>query len=601
MNQANDVAEEVLADDVRPDLDAPSEPDGEDDLLGRVAAPPNKESTSDFFYFWVERGKLVERGQIVTASSWLGGRTVEFVGLVEEVYRQSRQRDMGEEVDRFDEKARNKPPFKSAGFNYAKVTMLRTEPVTHAPPIEESPVRLGGEAEARKGYGIDRMREENRLPVGRLRNGGSNYAGQAVIDLAYLLGENGGHLNVNGIAGLGAKSSFLLHLIAVLMRWAKRTGLPGDTGRTQLVPIIFNVKNFDLFFIDRWNRNWRDECRDHWKAMGIEDPQPFQHVRFFARQEAKSENPVRTGREGVEAYSWGLADIIEQRLFRFLFADEDIGNPNFSALVGSIEERLTDDTKDEPKLRADAPQTFEALLGWAKTVDKHEIGDPHAGTRASLVRRLRGLLQDSDGVLRRTDSRGKPLKMPVGETDGPWVIDLFAVKDEKVKRFVVATVLHQLVELRSGNAVEGLRYLVTLDELNRFAPKGGSDPITEMIERVAAEMRSQGIILLGAQQEASRVSPRVFENAGIKAVGRSGSLELSAEVWKFLGPAGRIQAAQILEDEKLLAQASFRAPMLAKIPFPPWALRKEEAAGAAAEAVPVAIAARGGRFAAETI
>jgi hypothetical protein len=601
MNQANDVAAEVLTVDGPSELDTPGGPGGEDDLLGRVAAPPNKESTSDFFYFWVERGKLVERGQIVTTSSSLGGRTVEFVGLVEEVYRQSRQRDMGEEVDRYDDEARNEPPFKSAGFSYAKVTILRTEPVTHAPPTEESPVRLGGAAEARKGYGIDRMREENRLPLGRLRNGGTNYAGQAVIDLAYLLGENGGHLNVNGIAGLGAKSSFLLHLIAVLMRWAKRTGLPGDTGRVQLVPIIFNVKNFDLFFIDRWNRNWRDESRDDWKAIGIDDPQPFQHVRFFAAQEPKSDNPVRTGRDRVEAYSWGLADIIEQRLFRFLFADEDIGNPNFSALVGSIEERLTDDTKDGPKLKADVPQTFEALLGWAKTVDKHEIGDPHAGTRASLVRRLRGLLQDSDGVLRRTDNKGKPLKMSEGETDGPWVIDLFAVKDEKVKRFVVATVLHQLVELRSGNAVEGMRYLITLDELNRFAPKGGSDPITEMIERVAAEMRSQGIILLGAQQEASRISPRVFENAGIKAVGRSGSLELSADVWKFLGPAGRIQAAQIMEDEKLLVQASFRAPMLAKIPFPPWALRKEEAAAVTAETAAMTIAARDGRFAAETI
>lgn len=179
-------------------------------------------------------------------------------------------------------------------------------------------------------------------------------------------------------------------------------------------------------------------------------------------------------------------------------------------------------------------------------------------------------------MLRRSDSRGRPLTMPNSEIDGPWVIDLFAVKDDKVKRFVVATVFYQLVELRSGNAVEGLRYLVTLDELNRFAPKTGSDPITEMIERVAAEMRSQGIILLGAQQEASRVSSRVIENAGIRAVGRSGSLELSADVWKFLGPAGRTQAAQIMEDEKLLVQASFRAPMLAKIPFPPWALRKEE-------------------------
>ena len=183
-------------------------------------------------------------------------------------------------------------------------------------------------------------------------------------------------------------------------------------------------------------------------------------------------------------------------------------------------------------------------------------------------------------MLRRTDSHGKPLKMPKGETAGPWVIDLFAVKDEKVKRFVVATVLHQLVELRSGNAVEGLRYLVTLDELNRFAPKSGSDPITEMIERVAAEMRSQGVILLGAQQEASRVSSRVIENAGIKAVGRSGSLELSADIWKSLGTAARKQAAQIMEDEKLIMQPSFRAPMLAKIPFPPWALRKEEALSA---------------------
>src|SRR5262249_34869188 len=34
--------------------------------LGKVAAPPNKESTSEVFYFWVETGKLCERTQIVT-------------------------------------------------------------------------------------------------------------------------------------------------------------------------------------------------------------------------------------------------------------------------------------------------------------------------------------------------------------------------------------------------------------------------------------------------------------------------------------------------------------------------------------------------------
>src|SRR5262245_12124342 len=182
------------------------------------------------------------------------------------------------------------------------------------------------------------MRDENRLAVGRLRNGGTEFAGPAMIDLAYLLGENGGHLNVNGIAGMGTKSSFLLHILLLLIRWARRTGKPGDTVRTQVVPIIFNVKNFDLFWLDRWSRNWKPEYAEDWKALGIDNPEPFRAVRFFAPQERRTENPIRTGRDGVEAYSWGLADIIEQRLFRFLFADEDLDSPNFSALVGAIEE-----------------------------------------------------------------------------------------------------------------------------------------------------------------------------------------------------------------------------------------------------------------------
>ena len=45
---------------------------------------------------------------------------------------------------------------------------------------------------------------------------------------------------------------------------------------------------------------------------------------------------------------------------------------------------------------------------------------------------------------------------------------------------------------------------------------------------VAAEMRSQGIILLGAQQQASKVSERVIENAAIRVLGKTGSLELGA-------------------------------------------------------------------------
>jgi DNA helicase HerA-like ATPase len=159
------------------------------------------------------------------------------------------------------------------------------------------------------------------------------------------------------------------------------------------------------------------------------------------------------------------------------------------------------------------------------------------------------------------------------------VVDLSSLAAvPSLQRFVVATLLRQMVDDRTGSAAQGgLIYLVTLDELNRFAPRGGKDPITQLVEQVAAEMRSQGIILLGAQQQASLVSPRVIENAGIRALGKTGAMELGDPLWRFLGDSTRRKAAALLPDEKLLIQDSFREPMLTHIPFPPWALRREEA------------------------
>ena len=229
------------------------------------------------------------------------------------------------------------------------------------------------------------------------------------------------------------------------------------------------------------------------------------------------------------------------------------------------------------RIEDDAPQTFDQLITWFKSNRDKHFTDFVAGTKGKFFRRLKYIVHEGDGVLRRNDTEGSPLDLPKAGIAGPIVIDLFGIRlTPSLQRFVVAAVFHQLVLNRSGKTTEGLRYLVTLDELNRFAPKNNTDPITEQIEQVAAEMRSQGVILLGAQQQASLVSPRVIENSGIRAIGRSGTLELSSEVWKVLDPAARSQAAQMQADEKLILQPSFRAPMLAKIPYPPWALKKED-------------------------
>jgi hypothetical protein len=547
--------------------------------LGRVAAPSGLESTSSHFYFWVDRSQVVERTQIVTARSELAGRTVTFIGVVQEVSRRSHQRDVAEEAARYDGQVSTEVPFRSEGVTYAEVAILRTEPVVHAPPTEETEVFLATPAEAAQGYGVDRMGEP--LPVGLLRNGGTQFVGPAVLDLDFLLGKNGGHLNVNGIAGLGTKSTLLLTVNWLLLRRAEqiRQQAPSDPNRLQIVSVIFNVKNYDLFYIDRWNKHFTAHASQHradWHAVGVTEPTPFTDVRLFAPQAKGLTTPVNTGgrTNDVQPYSWALSDIIERRLFTFLFADEDVYDANFGGLLSELEEYLTHEAADgSARLSERAPQTFAALLEKIRDGLDGFKPEAHSGTQAKFRRRLKAIVRDGDGVLRRTDLRGRPLDIPTQGQNGPLVIDLNGIyRTPGLQRFVVAAVFHQIMQAQTARQQLGLRYLITLDELNRFAPKTGSDPITQQLETVASEGRSQGVILLGAQQQASLVKPRVIENAAVRAVGRSGALELSAEVWRFLSSSAKRAASQLLPEEKLLYQPSFSEPMLAKMPFPPFAL-----------------------------
>ena len=78
--------------------------------LGRVAAPPGHESTSALFYFWVDRDQHVERTQLVTTSCLIGGRQVQYLGIVQEVYRRSRQKDIAEEAARYDSRSSETVP-----------------------------------------------------------------------------------------------------------------------------------------------------------------------------------------------------------------------------------------------------------------------------------------------------------------------------------------------------------------------------------------------------------------------------------------------------------------------------------------------------------
>ena len=193
--------------------------------------------------------------------------------------------------------------------------------------------------------------------------------------------------------------------------------------------------------------------------------------------------------------------------------------------------------------------TFQDLLDYiemkaqpeSKDLDDDSLRSMSNSTIQALWRRLARVLGPTSGLLRREDIDGAPLSLATMQEDVS-VIDIQSIHDAHLQRFVIAAVLNQLVQWRSGpHAARNETFLVVIDELNRYAPRGASDAITKLFEYVASQMRSRGIILFGAQQQGSRVSEVVIENSQTRVLGRSGGQELADSIWRGFS-RGRPQA-----------------------------------------------------------
>src|SRR5262249_25742503 len=274
-------------------------------------------------------------------------------------------------------------------------------------------------------------------------------------------------------------------------------------------------------------------------------------------------------------------------LFSYLFSDAEREDDNFALLLIDLErlfvrERRADDGTPVREMRDGAPaRTFEELFDW---FDAGVQGNGnaawqafagaqhHVQPRRRFYRRLRRIVYESAGIFRLSGRDSHPLDIATRPVGRPLVVDIHSLGDRHLQRFVVAALLKQAVDAQTGpGALRGMHYVFVLDELNRFAPKGQTDPITQLVETVAAELGSRGVILLGAQQQASLVSTRVVENCAIQVLGRTGGHELQQDTFKFLPESLRTYVQQLTAADKVVYQPTFRQPMQVKVPRPPWA------------------------------
>lgn len=493
----------------------------------------------------------------------------------------------------------------------AHVRVTRLEPEEYLPPDPGTRVySVRGQPEAlEKALYYDRMKRfvgsrevDSRLPAGLLKNGEVAY-----LNLDFLDGSKGGHVNISGISGVATKTTYATFLLYSLLNSSANL----EAGSTRA--LLFNVKGQDLFYLDQRNRQLKPEHEKQYRQLGLPHA-PFGSVTFLApprksagdllpdTQRTSSQNPA-------VAYFWDLVQFCQKGLLPFMFTDRgQISNLGFSIeLVTSRLRQLAndqpgphlsvDDWIDPDEDASDIP-TFDTM-GRQRIVSLHQLvlyieykllpdrtnessgrgkgpgawaGRQAPATLEAFCRRLRAAAHHL-GHLIRGDRPGQPPN-PLRGSHQVSVIDIHSLHSQ-AQMFVVGTLLNDLFEAKEGGQYQGKIYVV-LDELNKYAPREGDSPIRDRLLDIAERGRSLGVLLIGAQQTASEVERRIVANAAIRVVGRLDAAEAERPEYRYLPSAFRDRSIILPQGTMLLQQPELPVPLAVVFPYPAWATRGDE-------------------------
>jgi DNA helicase HerA-like ATPase len=483
----------------------------------------------------------------------------------------------------------------------ASVAVTRVDPEVWVAADPGEPVERATGEERRRALYADQMQRP--LPVGLGRDGLPVH-----IDLDFFDGRKGGHMSIAGISGVATKTSFALFFLRVL------TASPAIVGESaaNLRVLVFNVKGEDLLWLDRPNRLFAttDGASEGWAAIGVE-PAPFPSVRFWAppRRGVPDLIPDTGGRlEGIDVFAWTPREFIDLGLLEFCFTDANDAKNQLPFIRERVQQQLQRfavdiegmpgavglrDPRDQPDGR------------WRGPIPAAQAG-PIVGDLGSLVTALEQFLDPDDGepdtawtgrvqlstvsaFLRRLHAAAARLGHLVRAGEGRRIdrsaanLTVVAIQSlhEQAQRFVVGALLKETFHQKEATGQRLPLSVVVLDELNKYAPREGTSPLKDMLIDIAQRGRSLGVLLVGAQQTASRVASEVLENASIRVSGRLDAAEAERAEYGWMLPSTRARARLLKPGTMVVNQPSVPVPLVVTFPFPPWATRREEVADSA--------------------
>ena len=272
----------------------------------------------------------------------------------------------------------------------AQIQVTRVVPETFVPPLPGTEVRKAVGTE--RDEALDMAEVDHKLPAGLTRDGQP-----VMLDLEFIDGTKGAHVNISGISGVATKTSYATFLLYSLFN----SGVLGAAA-ANTKGLIFNVKGEDLLFLDYANTRLEETEQARYITLGLE-ARPFRSLRVLAppRKGDPNGTPATGARTtGVRPLYWTVAQFCKQGLLPFLFADAEDERQHYTIVVQSVTAQLhrcanqADTSDGAVRIDGRTARTFKDLV----RIICDKVSPRGPGRRRSTVDRTIDLHRDDQRV-----------------------------------------------------------------------------------------------------------------------------------------------------------------------------------------------------------
>lgn len=410
------------------------------------------------------------------------------------------------------------------------------------------------------------------------------------LNSKFLVGPEGAHLNISGISGLAAKTSYAMFLMKSLQdAYTKMDSSEQDEDSVAFV--MFNVKGRDLLAIHKENdfcyetnpAKAKAETEELYEKLKIV-AKPFSNVHYFYPYSTPNSRYWNTylSREDVEA------NIKSKRAQYFKYTYEH-DSENLDLMFANIDDSTqTMDSIISYIIEKQGP--FAQVSNWGDFIKKlgelcQASGNGGAKNKEISVvswrkfsRIVKKQLTDAIFANRVVESNGE---VRLGDAlshikkNDVFVIDIAKLEEDK-QAFVFGDVVRNLYDLKQGDYSDSKdinppkRIVIFIDELNKYASKETpkNSPILRQVLDVAERGRSLGVVLFAAEQFRSAIHDRVTGNCSTHAYGKTNTIELSKPDYRSIPSVFKTMMTRLGQGEYIIQNPLFRSLLNIKFPKP---------------------------------